>query len=175
VHRTCVLRDNRGEFTEVFRSELFAGAFSDQVQVNCTHSRRGVIRGLHFHRFQTDIWFTVSGKMRAVLVDLRPDSPTYRRTEVFDIGVDDPVELLIPPGIAHGYLALSDLSLLYVTNRYYDGSDEYGLAWNDPDLAIDWGTGVPILSERDRSNPCISDMKEEWLRDLLNAQPPDRE
>lgn len=175
VSRSDVFRDSRGEFIEVFRRELFESDFGEQIQVNCTYSRQGVIRGLHFHRLQTDIWFPLSGRMKAVLVDLRPDSSTYRRTAVFDISADDPIELLIPPGVAHGYLALSDSSLLYVVNRYYDGSDEYGLAWDDPDLAVDWGTGSPILSDRDRSNPRISDMGEEWLRDLLNLRSPDGE
>jgi len=164
-----VRRDARGDFTEVFRREEFPGVFGDAVQVNCTRSLRGVVRGLHFHRFQTDVWFPVSGLMRAVLVDLRPASRSYRKSCVLDIGADDPHRVLIPPGVAHGYSALTDACLFYVVSSYYDGSDEYGVAWDDPEIAADWGVGTPILSDRDISNPVLADIPEERLRELLGG------
>jgi dTDP-4-dehydrorhamnose 3,5-epimerase len=169
--RSTVYADIRGDLTEVFRRERYAHLFDDSIQVNCTRSVQGTIRGLHFHRFQTDVWFPVSGLMRAVLVDMRPDSKSFRRAVVFDIDAADPRELLIPPGVAHGYLAVTDACLLYVVDRYYDGDDEFGLAWDDPELAIDWGTESPILSERDRSNPCMADMTREWLEGVLGGEP----
>ena len=72
------------------------------------------------------------------------------------VSADDSVSVLIPPGVAHGFLALEDAGLMYAVDRYYDGSDEQGVTWNDPDLSIPWKTGEPILSERDRSNPTVA-------------------
>jgi dTDP-4-dehydrorhamnose 3,5-epimerase len=164
-----IWRDARGDFTEVFRRDEFSSSFGDAVQVNCTRSAQGVIRGLHFHRFQTDVWFPVSGLMRAVLVDLRPDSRSYRKCSVFDIGADDAHRVLIPPGIAHGYSVLADACLFYVVSSYYDGSDEYGVAWDDPEIAADWGVRTPVLSVRDTSNPVLGDISERRLRKLLGG------
>ena len=162
--------DCRGVFTEVFRLEWVKELYGEQLQVNCTHSGKGVVRGLHFHRFQTDIWFPSSGIFLAGLADMRPDSPTFRGTVMLELNSSEPACLLIPPGVAHGYVTLTDATLLYLVNRYYDGSDEYGVAWDDPDLALDWGTDSPILSERDRSNGNISSMSVDWLRNLFADQ-----
>ena len=157
IHSTSY-PDNRGRFQEAFRKDWISDLFSDQLQINCSHSKAGVIRGLHFHKKQTDYWFPVSGSFRVGLADMRPESPTFRKSVSFDLCADDPVGLVIPPGVAHGYAALTDAVLIYMVNRYFDGSDEFGVAWNDPVFALDWGIESPILSERDRSNPVIGDI-----------------
>ncbi len=164
--------DGRGAFTELWRRSWFErldetttglrdAAF---VQGNRSTSGAGVLRGLHFHRRQLDFWIVASGRAAVALVDVRPmlaggDRP---RVEVRELGPDETV--VIPTGIAHGFLALEPLELLYVVTNEYDGSDELGFAWDDPDAAVPWpavpGTpdGRPILSHRDRTNPSLREL-----------------
>jgi dTDP-4-dehydrorhamnose 3,5-epimerase len=73
--------------------------------------------------------------------------------QMIELRSDEPTVLQIPAGVAHGFLALSDIDLIYLVSEEYDGTDEFGIAWNDPSLAIPWGTDRPILSARDRDNP----------------------
>jgi dTDP-4-dehydrorhamnose 3,5-epimerase len=72
--------------------------------------------------------------------------------------MDDQLGLFIPIGVAHGFLALTDATLTYVVDNYYDGRDEFGVAWNDPDLGLDWGTSTPTISPRDQANPRLRDI-----------------
>jgi dTDP-4-dehydrorhamnose 3,5-epimerase len=148
--------DERGCFCEVFRREWLPGVFPDPIQVNLSLSRMNVLRGLHYHRRQADLWVLLSGRIRAALYDTRSGSPTSGRSDVLEIAGGPHEGLLIPPGVAHGYLALEDSCLLYLVNSYYDGSDEHGVAWDDPGLGIDWGIDDPVLSPRDRANPRLS-------------------
>ena len=99
------------------------------------------------------------GAIRVGLVDLRRSSPTYLASATIDIGEAKPLGIFIPEGVAHGFAALSDCTLMYIVNNYYDGGgDEYGIAWDDPQVGIDWGIQEPHLSDRDRSNPLIADL-----------------
>ncbi|MDW8071134.1 MAG: dTDP-4-dehydrorhamnose 3,5-epimerase [Anaerolineae bacterium] len=150
--------DARGVVIETFSKEWFPDHSWEAIQTNCSHSRAGVLRGLHYHLYQTDYWYLVRGTLRAGLVDLRRSSPTYRATQMVDLSDHTPIGLLLPCGVAHGFLALSDVTLIYLVNRYYDASDEYGLAWNDPELGLDWGLQdkEPLISERDRTNPRLA-------------------
>jgi dTDP-4-dehydrorhamnose 3,5-epimerase len=145
--------DGRGSFREIFRSSWFEGIFAGEVQINCTRSIPGVLRGLHYHTAQWDLWFPMEGSIRAALLDLRNGSPTRGASETLVMSGMQGRALLIPPGVAHGYLALDDCTLIYVVNSYYDGSDEFGVAWDDPETGIDWGTDSPVLSLRDSGNP----------------------
>jgi len=144
--------DARGRFTEVFRLEWMEELFGGVVQVNCSFSRAGTLRGLHFHLRQRDLWFLCSGRIRAGVADLRTGAAPARGLSI-DLTAGKGEALLIPPGVAHGFLALEDSVLVYVVNGYYDGSDEHGVAWDDMSLGIDWGVSDPILSARDRANP----------------------
>lgn len=146
-------RDVRGSFTELYRSAWLPGIFDERLQLNCSTSMAGVLRGLHFHDRQWDVWFLVTGRIRAAMADLRTDSPTRMKTCVMDLSSSDHCGILIPPGVAHGYLAIEHSVMIYLVNRFYDGTDEHGVAWDDPLLGIDWGTVSPVLSERDRNNP----------------------
>jgi dTDP-4-dehydrorhamnose 3,5-epimerase len=152
--------DERGSFVETFRKAWFPERRWKEVQMNCSRSRVGVLRGLHYHRRQVDYWHVVQGTMRVGLVDLRGASPTHRATHTLDISDENPQGLFIPVGVAHGYLALSDLILTYLVDNYYDANDEYGLAWDDPALGLDWGLGglTPTTSGRDRCNPTLADI-----------------
>jgi len=143
--------DNRGTFREVFRRQWLPEIFDEEVQMNCSISRPGVIRGLHYHRRQWDLWIPVQGELRAGLADLRQDSSTRGEVMTLDLRGDGNTGILIPPGVAHGFAAHTDVTLIYVVSRYYDSADEYGVPWNDPDIGIDWGIDDPIVSQRDKS------------------------
>lgn len=156
--RPAVWPDERGWFREVFRSEWVPGCFTDEFQLNLSETRAGALRGLHFHRTQADWWVPVSGSIRAAVADLREGSPGFLRTAVLELSAHEPVCLFIPPGVAHGFLALTDARLLYAVNRFYNGTDEQGVAWDDPDLGIRWGTADPVLSRRDMENPKVEEL-----------------
>ena len=144
-----VYGDNRGFFLEIFREDLLGTRF---VQANHSHSGRGILRGLHYHRRQADAWYVIAGEAQAMLADLRSPSPSPAVVSV-DLVAGSPQVLYIPPGVAHGFLATTDVDLVYWVTEYYDASDEFGVAWDDPTLAAPWRTADPILSERDRGNP----------------------
>ena len=157
--------DERGSFMETFRREWFPQVDWERLQMNRSDSRKRVLRGLHWHRRQVDYWVVTRGRIRAVLVDLRPSSPTWRKVELVEMGADSGPGLFIPEGVAHGFLALEDATLTYVVNNYYDNSDEQGLAWDDPQLNIPWGIEDPQLSARDRSNPTLAELEAAGLPD----------
>lgn len=146
--------DERGRFTETFRKEWFPQRSWDNVQLNRSESRKGVLRGLHYHLNQVDYWYVLDGRIRAGLVDLRRSSPTFCKSQTIDIDGADNRGLFIPCGIAHGFLALSDVTLVYIVDNYYDSNDDHGLAWDDPDLAVAWHPAAPpLISDRDAANP----------------------
>lgn len=153
--------DNRGTMTELYRREWLPGA-PEMVQANHSESRAGVLRGLHFHRRQTDYWVLLDGIAFVGLFDLRSGSPTQGRAGQLRLDAGEGLRgLLIPPGVAHGFFAQTAIRLEYLVDVAFDGSDEHGIAWNDPRVGIPWPAADPILSERDRSNPPL----EEILRD----------
>lgn len=141
--------DARGDFRELFRASTHPERFQ---QSNHSHSKQGVLRGLHYHRYQADLWYVVRGSIRVGLADLREhtDSPV---TQSFIMSGDDPRTLYIPPGVAHGFFALTDADLIYLVTQEYDSTDEHGIAWDDPSLNLGWGAGEPVLSDRDAANP----------------------
>ncbi len=151
--------DDRGRFMETFRVEWFPQVNWDRLQSNRSDSSAGVLRGLHYHFKQVDYWLAIRGRIRVGLVDLRRSSPTYLNAASLDMGEDNPLGLFIPEGVAHGFAALTDCTLMYIVNNYYDGgADEFGIAWDDPRAAIDWGVAEPALSQRDQGNPLIADI-----------------
>lgn len=153
--------DERGAFRETFRRSWFPEVDWSELQQNHSSSRAGVLRGLHFHRQQLDYWYPAQGRLRVGLVDLRQDSPTFRASALLELDAGAPSGLLIPPGVAHGFYALRDCVLLYIVNRDYRGADdEYGLAWDDAEFALDWGTRAPLLSARDENNPNFAELRE---------------
>lgn len=151
--------DSRGSFAEAWRAggsattPALAG-----VQANLSSSAMGVLRGLHLHERQTDLWIVQSGVAFVALVDVRPmlhEQAERPLVATATLTRDDTV--VIPPYVAHGFLAIEPLELLYVVTNEYDGTDELGFAWDDPRAAIDWprvetADGRPILSERDQAN-----------------------
>ncbi len=148
LNRRVPFTDVRGRFVEIFRVSEVPETF---VQANHSSSKNGTLRGLHYHRDQADLWYVMAGRAQVALVDLRGRSgvPTV---ETLVLSSDEPATLYIPAGVAHGFAALTDLELLYWVTAEYDASDEYGIAWNDPQLAIPWELADPVLSARDREN-----------------------
>lgn len=158
IARLKLWQDERGFFTETFRKSWFPQRSWDIVQTNRSESRQGVVRGLHYHFHQVDYWYVPMGMIRAVMVDLRPHSPTYRAVQTIDMGEANPLGLFIPTGVAHGFAALTDVTMTYIVDNYYDSTDEFGVLWNDPELGIDWGVANPIISGRDMANPTVRDI-----------------
>jgi dTDP-4-dehydrorhamnose 3,5-epimerase len=158
-----VIEDERGRFTETFRKEWFPCRSWNEVQTNRSESKKDVLRGLHYHRRQADYWYVVSGQIRAGLYDFRPWSSTYGAIQTLDLADRDHTGLFIPVGVAHGFLALTDVTLTYVVDRYYDSGDEFGIAWNDPTVNMPWGLANPVLSPRDARNPRLESIPSEDL------------
>ena len=150
--------DDRGIFAETFRRSWFPQRTWERMQTNRSISRPGVLRGLHYHFFQVDYWCVMSGQIRAVLLDIRPDSPTYGASQAVDMGDEQLRGLFIPVGVAHGFAALTPVVLTYIVDNYYDSRDEHGVAWNDPHVTVDWGIAEPLLSARDEANPLLDDI-----------------
>lgn len=157
----CPQTDERGAFVEVYRRQWLPGS-REMLQSNCSISEPGVLRGMHFHRKQADYWVVFSGLLFVALFDFRSNSPTFRRLECFEIGSADPDEivnraLFIPPGVVHGFQALTRCTLTYLVDAYYDAHDEHGIAWNDPDMNVQWPDRHPLLSKRDCRNAALRD------------------
>jgi dTDP-4-dehydrorhamnose 3,5-epimerase len=150
--RPVVHRDARGLFVETYRKEWVPGS-REMVQANRADRVAGSVVGLHYHLAQADYWYVPFGRARVVLHDLRADSATAGATESFDLGDDDHAGVYIPPGVAHGFAALTHSTITYLVDGYYNPDDELGVAWDDPEIAADWGVTDPVLSERDAANP----------------------
>jgi dTDP-4-dehydrorhamnose 3,5-epimerase len=149
--------DARGLFVETYRREWVPGA-REMIQANRGDRQQGSVVGLHYHLHQADYWYVPFGRARVVLHDLRAGSPTEGKTMAFDLGAradgtHDHRGVFIPPGVAHGFAALTDMTITYLVDGYYNPADELGVAWDDPAIGADWGVTEPVLSERDRANP----------------------
>jgi len=149
-----VFQDDRGFFFESYNEELFKklGLPTNFVQDNQSFSIKGVVRGLHFQNApfaQGKLVRVISGRVLDVAVDIRPDSPTFGKHEVFELRSDINNMAYVPEGFAHGFVALEDSVFSYKCTNVYNKGAESGLLWNDPDLGIDWGVENPIVSEKD--------------------------
>jgi dTDP-4-dehydrorhamnose 3,5-epimerase len=151
--------DARGIFIETYRRQWFPGG-REMIQGNRGDRRAGAVVGLHYHLHQADFWYVPFGQCRVVLHDLRVGSATDGKTLTIDLGsppgtpgVDhDHRGVYIPPGVAHGFAALTDMTITYLVDGYYNPADELGVAWDDPEIGADWGVADPVLSDRDQAN-----------------------
>jgi dTDP-4-dehydrorhamnose 3,5-epimerase len=153
--------DERGFFVETFRENEMRGLGIDVDFVQENHSRSGarVLRGIHLQRGQAKLVRCPRGHIFDVAVDLRPDSPTYRRWEGYELDDVDHLQLFIPDGFGHAFCVLSETAdVLYRVSSYYDPELESGIAWDDPEIAIRWPITDPILSERDSSAPRLAEV-----------------
>jgi dTDP-4-dehydrorhamnose 3,5-epimerase len=158
-----VHRDDRGFFMETFRAADFPGLGIDTAFVQENHSRsvRGTIRALHFQLQpgQAKLVRAARGSVHDVAVDLRRGSPTFGQYEAFELSDENCHELFVPVGFAHGFCVTSEVAdFTYKVSSYYDGAQERGIAWDDPDIGIPWPVAEPIVSDRDRSNPRLKEI-----------------
>jgi dTDP-4-dehydrorhamnose 3,5-epimerase len=160
----ALMPDERGFFMEVFRADLFAGlGLPDSFrQLNHSRSSRGVVRGLHFQ------WDPPMGKLMRVVVgtaflvavDIRVGSPTLGRWVGVEVSATEPRHLWAPASFARGFCVLSEVAEIeYLTTGTYNHATESGIAWNDPQIGIDWPISSPILSAKDASAQSLA----EWL------------
>ena len=162
-----VFGDSRGYFFESFSEKNFKEQVADVdfVQDNQSKSCYGVVRGLHFQKpphAQAKLVRVVKGRVLDVAVDLREGSPTYGRHFSVELSEENHRMLFIPRGFAHGFSVLSEeVVFQYKCDNYYHPESEGAIAWNDPDLGIDWGipSDKVILSAKDAKNPLLKDMK----------------
>ncbi len=155
--------DARGFFVETFSREAWAelGVGAEFVQHNHSRSGRGTLRGLHFQTEpgQAKLLRCARGSILDVVVDLRRDSPTYGQWEGHVLDDERHRQLFVPIGFAHGFVVLSDVAdVAYLVSSAYDPATEAGIAWDDPDVGVDWQVDEPLLSERDSSAPRLSEI-----------------
>jgi dTDP-4-dehydrorhamnose 3,5-epimerase len=155
---TNQFEDDRGFIQEIYKESDFKEQIPQKfVQVIHSYSKKGVLRGLHFQmnpKLQGKLVTVISGVIYDVAVDLRKDSPTYKKW----VGTElTPGMLLwVPVGFAHGFEALEDSNLIYLMTDEFSKEYDSGIAWNDQEINVDWPIKHPIISEKDRSLPSLA-------------------
>lgn len=168
------VRDARGFFSRTFDADVVRNAGVDPdrfVQDSLSRSAYGVIRGLHVRvgRGEAKLVRCSYGRVYDVVVDLRPGSPTYRTWVSFELDGDHQTSVYIPPGCAHGFQALTEVAdTSYRIDRRHDPSEDLTIAWNDPDIAVDWPLPPGLMSDNDRTASPLSE-----LTDRLSKIRPD--
>ena len=161
-----VFGDSRGYFFESFNAAKFAeqtGIDTQFVQDNESRSSYGVVRGLHIQlppHAQAKLVRVVEGRVLDVAVDLRKDSPTFGKHFAIELTGENHLQVYIPKGFAHGISVLSETAVFqYKCDGYYAPASEAAIAWNDPDLAIDWKLPIEavVLSDKDRNHPSLKE------------------
>lgn len=155
-----VFEDDRGFFTEIYHRGKFevSGITGDFVQDNLSRSRQGALRGLHYQlgRPQGKLVRVLAGEVFDVAVDIRKGSPWFGKWFGTVLSDENRTALYIPPNFAHGFYVLSDTAdFFYKCTDFYSPEHERCIRWNDPDLAIEWPSERPLLSERDASGPFL--------------------
>lgn len=159
-------KDERGFFHEIFRiNELLEDTGIDFKPIQFSHamSKPKVIRAIHTEGWNKLV-YPLTGKLFAPIVDVRPDSKTFLKKEIFTFDNTDPDSphqaLLLPPGIGNSICVFGDepLHYVYAVDEYWDNSKAKGIAWDDPDINIKWPVDDPIISERDRNNPTVREL-----------------
>jgi dTDP-4-dehydrorhamnose 3,5-epimerase len=158
--------DERGFLVETFRADMWRelGVDAEFVQDNQSRSGRGTLRGLHFQTSpgQAKLVRCLRGRIFDAVVDLRRDSPTFGGWEGHELDDEAHRQLYVPVGFAHGFCVLSESAdVAYRLSSYYDPATEAELAWNDPEIGIEWPLADPVLSERDRTAPRLAEIADE--------------
>jgi len=158
-----VFSDNRGYFLETYKNSEFVdnGIKDNFVQDNISHSTKGVIRGLHYQldpASQSQIVRVVRGKVWDVVVDIRKNSPTFKKWVGVELSDENNYAVYMPPGFAHGFVVLSDeVTMYYKCSAEFDAKLDGGIRWNDQDLNIEWPVKDPIISDKDNNLPLLKD------------------
>lgn len=161
--RPKVFFDDRGFFRETFRAPLYlqAGISEDFVQDNHSFSKKGTIRGMHFQRSpgQAKLITVMEGKIFDVVVDIRPDSPTFGKWEGVYLDAAQGDQIFVPIGFAHGFCVVSEHAhVCYKISSLYDPAEEKGFRYDDPTVGIVWPEENPILSDRDLASPFLKEV-----------------
>jgi dTDP-4-dehydrorhamnose 3,5-epimerase len=156
-----VFSDERGFFAETYHLQKYAKGGIDTVFVQDNHSRsgQGVLRGMHYQlkNPQAKLVYVVSGEIFDVAVDLRQGSPSFGKWTGTALSDKNRRQMFIPEGFAHGFCVLSpSADVIYKCSNFYDPSDDRGLLWNDPDVAIKWPESNPVVSDKDRNLPALA-------------------
>jgi dTDP-4-dehydrorhamnose 3,5-epimerase len=162
--RPKVFRDERGFFFEPYNLSRYerAGICDTFVQDNHSRSARGTLRGLHYQGKpgQAKLIRVTEGRILDVAVDIRPGSETFGRWTAVELTGDSHEQLYVPVGFAHGFAVLSDSAdVMYKVSSVYDAAEERTIAWNDPEIGVDWRIAEPILSARDRAGEAFADFR----------------
>ncbi len=161
--RPRVFGDDRGFFLELYKHTDFAGAGIREhlVQDNYSKSAKGVLRGLHYQKTpkaQGKLVICLQGRIYDVAVDIRTGSPQYGKWVGEELSEENRLMLYVPPGFAHGFQVLSETAeVMYKCTEEYSPSDDRGIIWNDPEIAIAWPLPAPILSGKDKIHPGLRD------------------
>jgi dTDP-4-dehydrorhamnose 3,5-epimerase len=169
VVEPTVHRDSRGFFLESYHERRYreAGIPGPFVQDNHSRSTGRTLRGLHaqLRQPQGKLVRVIEGEIWDVAVDIRPDSPTYRRWVGVVLSADNYRQIWIPPGLAHGFCVLSEVAQVeYKVTAPWDRADEVTIAWDDPELAIAWPVDEPLLSDKDRGAPRLAELEPQLSR-----------
>lgn len=161
-------KDDRGFFREIFHIDEIEKNLSIEfkgVQMNHAFSHPKVLRGIHAENWSKVIC-PINGEVFVAVVDLRVNSSTFGSVEKFYINDENRISLFVSKGLANSYCVIGDkpVDYIYLVDAYYDGSDTSAVAWDDPNLAIDWPIKDPIISERDQNNPRLKDLFPEKFR-----------
>ena len=154
--------DERGFLVESFRENELRELGIDVAFVQDNHSRSTgpVLRGIHMQQGQAKLVRCPRGRIWDVAVDLRPDSPTYKRWEGHELDDERHRQLFVPAGFGHGFCLLTEeADVLYRLSDYYDPERETGVAWDDPEIGIEWPISDPLLSDRDQNAPRLAEMQ----------------
>lgn len=166
--KPSVFTDKRGTFYESYNQQLFeetTGLSINFVQDNQSTSKRGVLRGFHFQKApyaQAKLVRAIAGEVLDVVIDLRHDSPTFKRSFKVLLSNENKLQLFVPAGCAHGFLTISDSSVFaYKCDKYYSRESEAGIIWSDPTFNVDWGFPEEdiILSEKDAHLPTFEELE----------------
>ena len=155
--------DERGFFMESYSRDRYAeaGIPGEFVQDNVSLSSKGILRGLHFQHpnAQGKLCFVLEGEVFDVAVDVRVGSPTFGQWEGVTLSSENKRQLYVPPGFAHGFCVLSERAMFsYKCSEFYAGGSEVGVAWDDPEIGIDWPIQSPRLSAKDQQNRRLQDI-----------------
>ncbi len=159
-----VHRDKRGFFIESYRQSVLAelGVDDEWVQDNHSRSSKGIVRGMHFQPGMAKLVRCTRGEVVDVLVDIRRGSPTFGEWEAFTLNDETLRHLYCPNGFAHGFCVTSDVAdVIYKCSAYYDPQAESGIAYNDPEIGIEWPDVELVPSDRDASAPLLRDVESE--------------
>jgi dTDP-4-dehydrorhamnose 3,5-epimerase len=160
--------DERGFFMESYSRDRYAeaGIPGEFVQDNLSLSAKGILRGLHLQHpnAQGKLCFVLAGEVFDVVVDVRVGSPTFGQWEGVTLSSENKRQLYVPPGFAHGFCVLSEQALFsYKCSDFYAAQSEIGVAWDDPEIGIEWPIQSPRLSDKDQQNRRLQDIPADTL------------